>query len=45
MRGIDSPRPEPVDAAWVAFAIANLAAMYAWPEMGDDPLPFHLGSA
>jgi signal transduction histidine kinase len=39
MRAIDSRRPEAVDAAWVAFAVANLAAMYAWPTW--ETIPFH----
>src|SRR5437588_1635114 len=39
MRVIDSLRRRPVEAAWAAFAIANLLAMGAWP--GWETIPFH----
>ena len=32
-----------VELAWFAFAAANLAAMLAWPDVGDDPVSLHLG--
>jgi signal transduction histidine kinase len=40
MRAIASlPRPEPIDVAWGAFAIANLVAMLASPTW--ETIPFH----
>src|SRR5437588_9204780 len=40
MRVIDSLRRRPVEAAWAAFAIANLLAMGAWPGWETIPFPF-----
>jgi signal transduction histidine kinase len=39
MPAIDLLRRRPVELAWVAFAIANLVAMRAWP--GWETIPFH----
>jgi signal transduction histidine kinase len=39
MRAIGSRRPEPIDGAWAVFALANLAAMLAWPDW--ETIPFH----
>jgi signal transduction histidine kinase len=39
MRAIASQRPEPIDVAWAGFAVANLAAMLAWPSW--ETVPFH----
>jgi signal transduction histidine kinase len=39
MRAIASRRLEPVDIAWATFAVANLAAMLAWPNW--ETVPFH----
>jgi signal transduction histidine kinase len=39
MRDIGSRRPDPLDVAWVSFAIANLAAMFTWPNW--ETIPFH----
>jgi signal transduction histidine kinase len=39
MRAIGSRHPEPIDAAWVAFAVANVAAMLVWPSW--ETIPFH----
>jgi signal transduction histidine kinase len=39
MRVTDSPRPEPIDIAWGAFAVANVVAMLVWP--GWETIPFH----
>jgi signal transduction histidine kinase len=40
MRAIGSRRPDPLDLAWFAFALANLGAMLAWPKW--ETIPFHL---
>jgi signal transduction histidine kinase len=39
MRAIGSARPSAVEAGWVAFALANLAAMALWPSW--ETIPFH----
>jgi signal transduction histidine kinase len=39
MRAIGWPRPEPIDIAWAAFAVANLWAMFAWERW--ETIPFH----
>jgi len=39
MRVIGSARPSPLDVGWVAFALANLAAMALWPSW--ETVPFH----
>jgi signal transduction histidine kinase len=39
MRAIGSRRPEPIDAAWGVFAVANVVAMLAWPSW--ETIPFH----
>lgn len=39
MRVTDSQRPEPIDIAWAAFAVANVVAMLVWP--GWETVPFH----
>jgi signal transduction histidine kinase len=39
MRGIGSSRPDRLELAWGAFAIADLAAMRAWE--GWETIPFH----
>jgi signal transduction histidine kinase len=39
MRVTDSPRSEPIDIAWGAFAVANVVAMLVWP--GWETIPFH----
>jgi signal transduction histidine kinase len=39
MRAIGLLRRRPVEAAWGAFALANLVAMGAWP--GWETIPFH----
>jgi signal transduction histidine kinase len=39
MRVTGSARPSPVDVGWVAFALANLAAMALWPSW--ETIPFH----
>jgi signal transduction histidine kinase len=39
MRVIDLLRRRPVEAAWAAFAAANLVAMGLWP--GWETIPFH----
>jgi signal transduction histidine kinase len=39
MRGIDLLRRRPLEVAWTAFAIANLAAMRIWPSW--ETIPFH----
>jgi signal transduction histidine kinase len=39
MRDTGSRRPEPIDIAWAAFAIANVVAMLAWPDW--ETIPFH----
>jgi two-component system OmpR family sensor kinase len=40
MRDIASRSPRLLDATWVAFALANLAAMVYWPS--GETIPFHL---
>ena len=40
MRDIASRSPRSLDAVWVAFALANLAAMAYWPS--GETIPFHL---
>src|SRR5438874_8302871 len=39
MLGIGSARLKPVEVGWVAFALANLAAMALWPSW--ETIPFH----
>ena len=39
MRVTDSVRLSPLDVGWVAFALANLAAMALWPSW--ETIPFH----
>jgi signal transduction histidine kinase len=39
MRVTGSARLSPLDAGWVAFALANLAAMALWPSW--ETIPFH----
>jgi signal transduction histidine kinase len=39
MRAIGWPRPEPIDVAWGAFALANLWAMTVWERW--ETIPFH----
>jgi signal transduction histidine kinase len=39
MRAIDSARHNAVELGWFAFALANLAAMVAWPSW--ETIPFH----
>jgi signal transduction histidine kinase len=39
MRVTGSRRPEPIDIAWAAFAVANVVAMLVWP--GWETIPFH----
>jgi signal transduction histidine kinase len=39
MRGIGSSRPDRLEVAWAAFAVADLAAMRAWE--GWETIPFH----
>jgi signal transduction histidine kinase len=39
MPAIDLLRRRPIEAAWAAFAIANLVAMRIWP--GWETIPFH----
>jgi signal transduction histidine kinase len=39
MRAIGSRRPEPIDAAWALFAVANVVAMLLWPHW--ETIPFH----
>jgi signal transduction histidine kinase len=39
MRAIDLLRRRPLELAWAAFAIANLAAMRIWPSW--ETIPFH----
>ena len=39
MRGIESARRNKVEFAWGAFALANLVAMFAWPNW--ETIPFH----
>jgi signal transduction histidine kinase len=39
MRVTDSARPSLLDVGWVAFALANLAAMALWPSW--ETIPFH----
>ena len=40
MRAIGSRRPDPLDAGWLAFALANVGAMLLWPSW--ETIPFHL---
>jgi signal transduction histidine kinase len=40
MWDIASRRPRLLDAAWMAFALANLGAMVVWPSA--ETIPFHL---
>ena len=40
MRAIASRRPNPLDVAWLAFAVVNVAAMLLWPSW--ETIPFHL---
>jgi signal transduction histidine kinase len=40
MRAIDFRRPDPLDAAWLAFALLNVVAMLLWPNW--ETIPFHL---
>jgi signal transduction histidine kinase len=40
MRAIGLRRLDPLDAAWLAFALVNVAAMLLWPEW--ETIPFHL---
>jgi signal transduction histidine kinase len=40
MRVIGSRRLDPLDAAWLAFALVNIAAMLVWPQW--ETIPFHL---
>jgi signal transduction histidine kinase len=39
MRGIGSSRPDRLEVAWAAFAVADLAAMRRWE--GWETIPFH----
>jgi signal transduction histidine kinase len=39
MRAIGLRRPEPIDAAWAVFALANVLAMLIWPDW--ETIPFH----
>jgi signal transduction histidine kinase len=39
MPAIDLLQRRPIEAAWAAFAVANLVAMRAWP--GWETIPFH----
>src|SRR5204863_3396464 len=39
MRGIGSSRPDRLEVAWAAFAVADLAAMRLWE--GWETIPFH----
>ena len=40
MRATGLRRPDPLDAAWLAFALLNVAAMLRWPRW--ETIPFHL---
>jgi signal transduction histidine kinase len=40
MRAIGLRRLDPLDAAWLAFALVNVGAMLLWPEW--ETIPFHL---
>jgi signal transduction histidine kinase len=40
MRATGSRRPDPLDVAWLAFALVNVAAMLLWPSW--ETIPFHL---
>ena len=40
MRATGSRRPDPLDLAWLAFALVNVAAMLLWPSW--ETIPFHL---
>ncbi len=40
MRDTASRRPDPLNAAWFAFALFNVAAMLLWPTW--ETIPFHL---
>ncbi|MEA2312904.1 MAG: two-component system, OmpR family, sensor kinase [Solirubrobacteraceae bacterium] len=40
MPAIDFRRPDPLDAAWLAFALLNVVAMLLWPNW--ETIPFHL---
>jgi signal transduction histidine kinase len=40
MRATGSRPPDPLDLAWLAFALVNVAAMLLWPSW--ETIPFHL---